>query len=123
MVHRINHLQHFPPLQVQQTKKTVQKENLSFKEILDQQQGLKISKHAQKRLAERNIELNDQQMKMMSEKVNEAKQKGITDSLVLFNHAAFVVNTNNDTIVTALDLQEANSKIFTNINGTILLNE
>lgn len=123
MVHRIDQLQQLLPLQVPHVKKSVGNENVRFQGIMNQQYELKLSKHAKKRLAERDIELNNIQMQAMSEKVNEAKQKGITDSLVVFNHAAFVVNTKNNIIVTAMDLHEANSKIFTNINGTVLMND
>lgn|SRR5699024_6840635 len=123
MVHRIDQLQQLLSLQVPHVKKSVENENVRFQGIMNQQYELKLSKHAKKRLAERDIELNNIQMQAMSEKVNEAKQKGITDSLVVFNHAAFVVNTKNNIIVTAMDLHEANSKIFTNINGTVLMND
>ena len=123
MVHRIDQLQQLLSLQVPHVKKSVENENVRFQGIMNQQYELKLSKHAKNRLAERDIELNNIQMQAMSEKVNEAKQKGITDSLVVFNHAAFVVNTKNNIIVTAMDLHEANSKIFTNINGTVLMND
>ncbi|PJH69376.1 flagellar protein, partial [Salmonella enterica subsp. enterica serovar Typhimurium] len=34
-----------------------------------------------------------------------------------------IVNAKNNTVVTAMDKQEATSRIFTNINATILMDE
>src|SRR5690625_687886 len=94
-----------------------------FKEILNNIQDLKISKHAQQRLKERNIHIYQSQWQVIGEKMSEAKQKGVTDSLVVMDHAALLVSTKNHTVVTAMDRQEATSRVFTNINGTILINE
>lgn len=96
---------------------------VSFKDVFSNVQDIKVSKHAQQRLIERNIEINDQQWKVVKEKMSEAKAKGVTDSLVLMNDAALLVSTKNNTIVTAMNREEANSKIFTNINGTILIDD
>ncbi|MBP2077662.1 TIGR02530 family flagellar biosynthesis protein [Oceanobacillus polygoni] len=123
MDHRIHqvpqHALQFPTIKSHESKQS----SISFKDILSQEQGLKISKHASQRLTERNIQIDDQQWQMIGEKVREAKKKGITDSLVVMNNAALLVNAKNHTVVTAMDRQEATSRIFTNINGTILMND
>lgn len=123
MDHRIHqvptqHALHLPP-----KKNQIKTVDHSFKDLLIKQQSLKISKHASERLNERNIQINENQWKMIETKMNEAKQKGITDSLVLMNQAALLVSTKNNTVVTAMNMEEATNKIFTNINGTILINE
>lgn len=115
------------PLQQQQTfniqkKKHVQSNNSDFKKLLEQNQGLKVSKHAEKRLAERNITINESDWQHINEKVTEAKQKGVTDSVVITKDATLIVSNKNNTVVTALNNDEAQNKIFTNINGMILLN-
>lgn len=122
MVNQIHQLKQLHPLQIANTEPK-KNGSVRFKEILEQNTPLIVSKHAKKRLDERNIELSEKQMQAMHAKMKEAKQKGITESLVVFNHAAFVVNTKNNTIVTAMNMEENNSKIVTNINGTILMNE
>lgn len=94
-----------------------------FKELLENEKALVISKHAHQRLHERNIQIDDRQWQAINDKVKEARQKGITDSLVVTNQAALLVNAANNTVITAMDRQEATSRIFTNINGTILINE
>lgn len=93
----------------------------SFQEVLSNVNTLKISKHAQARLTERNIKIDDAKWQQISEKVVEARQKGITDSLVVTDEATLLVSTKNNTVVTAMDRAEAQSRIFTNINGTIVV--
>ncbi|MDY0396370.1 TIGR02530 family flagellar biosynthesis protein [Virgibacillus halophilus] len=95
----------------------------SFQEILQQQQDLKLSKHALQRLQEREIQIDQDSWRKISDKVREAKEKGITDSLVITGQAALLVSAKNNTVVTAMGIQEANSRIFTNINGTIIMNQ
>lgn len=125
MDHRIHQLpqQHalsFPA--VKRSEKSNQSAN--FKDLLAKEhQELKVSKHARERLNERNISINENQWNTIEQKMYEAKQKGITDSLVVMNEAALLVSTKNNTVVTALDRNEATSRIFTNINGTILIND
>ncbi|WP_042144823.1 TIGR02530 family flagellar biosynthesis protein [Paucisalibacillus sp. EB02] len=124
MDHRIHqvprqHALQFPATQNPKTNNP----SLDFKTILQEQQELKVSKHASERLQERNIQLNDRQWQLIQDKVTEAKQKGVTDSLVVMNNTALLVSTKNNTVVTAMNLEEASNRIFTNINGTILINE
>lgn len=92
-----------------------------LKTAIESENRLTVSKHAQERLKERNIYISQDHWAKIEEKVSEAKKKGITDSLVLLNNAALIVSAKNGTVITALDRQEAASKIFTNINGTIVL--
>ena len=82
---------------------------------------LKISKHASERLAERNIHISDAEWAHVNEKVNEAKLKGIKESLVLMDQAALIVSAKNSTVITAMDRMEAKDQLFTNIDGTIVL--
>lgn len=94
----------------------------TFNEILKNEQ-IKMSKHAQERLLERNININVHQWEKIAHHMQQAKQKGITDSLVVLNNAMLLVSTKNNTVVTALDRNEVTNRIFTNINGTIVINE
>ncbi|WP_346200848.1 TIGR02530 family flagellar biosynthesis protein [Caldifermentibacillus hisashii] len=83
--------------------------------------NLTISKHAKTRIEQRNIEISSEDWKKISEKVTEAKQMGVNESLVLLDHAALIVSAKNQTVITAMDRSETNSQIFTNINGTIII--
>lgn len=53
---------------------------------------LKVSKHANQRLQERNIYISDAEWQIVSEKVSEARSKGVNDSLVLMDQAALIVS-------------------------------
>ncbi|MEH7234768.1 TIGR02530 family flagellar biosynthesis protein [Bacillus sp. JJ1562] len=122
MDHRILQIQNHP--YILQTRKKVQQtepSQISFKEALEKETSLVISKHAQKRLDERNISIQDSKWKEIQIKISEAKTKGIRDSLVVTNNAALIVNVPNNTVITAMNRDEASSQIFTNINGTIIL--
>ena len=83
---------------------------------------LKVSKHANQRLAERNIHISEAEWQLVSEKVSEARLKGVNDSLVLMDQAALIISAKNATVITAMDRKEARNQLFTNIDGTIVLN-
>ncbi|WP_100010954.1 TIGR02530 family flagellar biosynthesis protein [Lentibacillus sediminis] len=125
MDHRIHQVPQHQALQLpaQQKPKNTAQSTVDFQSILAKEQELKVSKHATERMNERNIHLNDKQWQAISEKMQEAKQKGVTDSLVVTDQAALVVSAKNNTVVTAMAREEATSRIFTNINGTILIND
>lgn len=86
-----------------------------------QQQELKFSKHATLRLADRNIDLSEEQLTRLHDGAWKAKQKGIKDSLVIVDDLAFIVNIPNNTVVTAMDSTETKENVFTNINGAVII--
>ncbi len=100
--------------------------SLSFQDVLQQKTlagagNLKFSKHAMGRLADRNIELSDNQLERLESGTRKAEQKGIRDSLVIVDQLAFIVNVPNQTVVTAMDSTETDGNIFTNINGAVII--
>lgn len=113
-----------PLISQRPSSENVQEPGLSFQEQLNkaiQPAGLKISKHASERLAERNIHITETEWAHVTDKLNEAKVKGIKDSLVLMDKAALIVSAKNSTVITAMDRMEAKDQLFTNIDGTIVL--
>ncbi|PLR77641.1 flagellar protein [Bacillus sp. V3-13] len=82
---------------------------------------LTMSKHASERLEQRNIRIDDQRWGRIEKKVQEAKRMGVKESLVLLKDAALIVSAKNNTVITAMDRDEASTQIFTNIDGTIIL--
>ena len=92
-----------------------------FKQKLQSASELKFSKHATQRLDDRNIELTEEQSQRLEEGVMKASEKGITDSLVLVDTLAFIVNVPNQTVVTAMDQTESDENIFTNIDGAVIV--
>lgn len=103
--------------------KQVKTEN-SFQSILESQYAkqdsvLKFSKHANERLQSRNIDLSEEQLEKLSTGTKKAQEKGISESLVMVDNIAFIVNVKNSTVITALE--EGEDKIFTNIDGAVIM--
>lgn len=103
-------------------------QGLSFQQILEQTssakdylQGVTFSKHANERLASRNINLSDDQMDRLNKGVMQAKEKSINESLVMMDNIAFIVNVKNNTVITAMDQKSNDSNVFTNIDGAVIV--
>ena len=78
-----------------------QSQEVSFDQILAGKQQevskqidseLKFSKHANERLARRNIDLSKEQVARLENGTNKAREKGIKESLVMVDDLAFIVN-------------------------------
>lgn len=101
-------------------------QGLSFEEIWKEKTGqidagLRFSKHAANRLADRSITLSDNQLNRLTEGAKKAGEKGIKESLVMVDQLAFIVNVPNHTVITAMDQTETNENIFTNIDGAVII--
>ena len=100
--------------------------NVSFTDILRSKQTqtdteLKFSKHAASRLANRQIDLTEEQMKRLEDGTKKASEKGIQESLVLIDQYAFIVSVKNHTVITAMEQNETDDNIFTNIDGAVIM--
>jgi flagellar operon protein len=101
----------------------------TFEEILLDKQNLRkclhFSKHADTRLAERNISLTEGQKQRLEDGTEKARDKGIRESLVMVDQLAFIVNVENNTVVTAISMDagqaEKQETIFTNIDGAVII--
>lgn len=97
----------------------------SFQEILKNQQlakrtsELKFSKHANERLASRNIDLSEDQLQRLETGAMKASEKGIKESLVMVDNLAFIVNIKSSTVITAV--KDGEDKVFTNIDGAVVI--
>ena len=97
----------------------------SFQEVLNnkvEQAGqLKFTKHANERLDSRDITISEEQMTRLQNGARRASEKGIKESLVLVDSLAFIVNTRQNTVITAMDQAETNENIYTNIDGAVII--
>ncbi len=82
---------------------------------------VKVSSHAVKRLQERNIELDGNEYMKLKEAMGKLRAKGGHDSLVITNKAAYVVDVDKNTVVTAVDKNNMNENVFTKIDSTIFM--
>jgi flagellar operon protein len=102
-----------------QTVSTPFSDILKSKQAEDETGELKFSKHANERLASRNIDLTDEQLERLNSGAKKAGEKGINESLVMVDNLAFIVNVKNNTVITAVN--DGEDKIFTNIDGAVIM--
>ena len=80
---------------------------------------IKFSSHAEKRMETRNINLTQSDLDRLNGAIKKAEMKGSRDSLVMMDNNAFVVSVDNKTVVTAVQMEEAKEKVFTNIDSVV----
>lgn len=108
---------------VQTSKQSHNKFSAHLQTALQTEGDLIVSKHAKQRLEQRGIHISAERWKQIEEKVKEAKAMGVKESLILLDNAALVVSAKNNTVITAMDRKETRTQIFTNIDGTIILDQ
>lgn len=105
--------------------KQLQHAGIPFEEILKSKQAvtqtaqLRFSKHANERLASRDIDLTDDQLERLELGTRKAGEKGIKESLVMVDNLSFIVNVKNNMVITAVN--EGEEKVFTNIDGAVII--
>lgn len=105
--------------------KSVNENGQSFSDIfktkqLEAESPVRFSKHAANRLSDRHIELSQGQLGRLNAGTQKAFEKGINESLVLVDELAFIVNTRNNTVITAMDQNSSDENVFTNIDGAVI---
>lgn len=110
---------------LQKSKVKDNKEITDFKQVLDKQikkeDSFTISAHAAQRLNSRNIALDDRDMKKINQGINMASDKGAKESLILYKDVILVTSIKNRTIITALDKNQSEGNVITNIDSVVLL--
>lgn len=91
----------------------------SFQEVLNRE--ITFSKHAGQRMAQRDIELSKQDIQKLGQAVKKAEEKGVRNTLVLFDQKAFIVNVPANIVITAMSGSDLKENIFTQIDGAVLL--
>lgn len=70
-----------------------------------------VSKHAAKRVQERNIPLTEREWNTIEMKMTEAEKKGVSDAIVMTGENGLLVNTQENTAIIVLEYQEPKEKI------------
>lgn len=99
----------------------VEKSSERAKDLEQIRNPLKFSAHANQRLQDRKINLDQQTMVKVNEAIDKAEAKGVEDTLVLTKDAALIVNVKNRTVITAMDRNSLNGNVFTNIDGAVIV--
>ena len=118
-----------PMTQPKKTTKTQDKPIISKSESFDKvlekainkEENVKFSKHAQERLEKRNIEFTSQDLKNINSAVEKAAQKGLKDTLIIMGNTALIANIRSKTVITAATDESLRDKVFTNIDGAIII--
>lgn len=96
-------------------------QDASFDDVLKGKLDIKLSKHAEQRIKDRNINLTGEDADKLNEAIARAQAKGIKSSLILMQDKAFIVSVSSNTIITAVDKQHLADSIFTNIDGAVII--
>ncbi|RXI51025.1 flagellar biosynthesis protein [Clostridium tetani] len=109
----------------QSNKSTESLKKTSFDDVLKKEinkgDTFVLSNHAHERLRERNIVLNQQDMKKVNEGINMGEKKGCKEIVILYKDIALVTNIKNRTVITAMAKDESKGNVFTNIDGMVIL--
>ncbi len=90
------------------------------KSLNAQKVDVNFSIHAQQRLTTRGINLSDEDMARLDDAIDKADEKGAHNSLIVLDGNALVVNIDNRTVVTAMDLSGASKNVFTQIDSAVV---
>ncbi len=88
---------------------------------LQQNDALKFSAHALKRIEHRELNLNEADLQRLQQGVRQLEAKGAQNSVILMDDRAFVISVKNRTVVTAIHQDQSNQKIFTNIDSLAIV--
>jgi len=82
---------------------------------------IKVSAHARRRLAERNIVIGQQDWERINNAVNKAEAKGANNSLLIHGELALIVSVKNRTVISAMDENALMDHVFTNIDSAVII--
>ncbi len=94
---------------------------LKGSQVENPQQDVKISNHAAKRISERNLNVDSNEFVKIREGIDKLKAKGGKESLVITDNAAYIVDVDNDTVVTAIHKGDMADNVFTKIDSTVFI--
>ncbi|PID28505.1 MAG: hypothetical protein CSB55_04965 [Candidatus Cloacimonadota bacterium] len=99
--------------------------NTSFSDIFNQKlesnRNLTFSAHAEQRLNQRNIYLSKNDFMKLENAVNQLNSKGGKQSLIMMNDVSYVVNVRGKKVITAIDSNNTQEKIFTDIDSAMII--
>ena len=82
--------------------------------------SLQLSSHAQKRVEQRQISLDGDQMDRLAKAMDTLSQRGSRQSLVMLDQVAYVVHVPSHTIVTAVQPDQSKERVFTQIDSVVI---
>lgn len=95
-------------------------QDADFSEALENAKIVKFSNHAQKRLDDRSITMDGQDMKRLLSALDKAEAKGSRELLILMDDMAFIVNVPERKVVTTVRMNNQSDGVFTQIDSVVL---
>lgn len=93
----------------------------SFADALSKaSENLQISRHAQKRIERRQLDIDPAGMVRLNSAISRAAEKGGRNSLVMLDDLAVLVNVRERTVVTAMPAEGGHQRVFTNIDSVVI---
>ncbi len=97
------------------------KGQLESKEI-SENKDIQFSKHAKQRIEDRNLNIDNTEFLKLRNAIEQLKEKGGKDSLVVTDKAAYIIDVNKGKVVTAIDKNNMAENVFTKIDSTLFIN-
>lgn len=121
----VGHL-HAPPVPAGALRKpsntgsVAQPDTHSFQDVL-RDKLIRFSHHAEVRIKQRGIHWNPERMAQLESAVSKAAAKGARESLIMFQDVALIVNVKNRTVVTAMDGNQMQDNVITQIDSAVIV--
>ncbi|MBS4539849.1 flagellar protein [Clostridium sp. D2Q-11] len=93
----------------------------TFDQILKDVENIKFSKHAVKRMDDRDISINNEDVLRINHAMNQARDKGVDQALILMDNKAFIASVRNNTIITTINSEQLKNNVFSNIDGAVIV--
>ncbi len=88
---------------------------------LKENQQVRFSAHAMRRLEERQVALNEDTLHRLDSGLRQLDAKGSRNSVIFLDDTAFVVSVKNKTVVTAVQKEQPQGNVFTNIDSVAIV--
>jgi flagellar operon protein len=82
--------------------------------------SLQISGHAQKRVEQRQIPLDGDQLDRLQKAMDTLSARGSRQSLVMLDQVAYVVHVPSHTVITAVQPDQSKERVFTQIDSVVI---
>jgi flagellar operon protein len=96
---------------------------LNFRKILQGRLGpsspVRLSAHAAQRMRQRSISLTSADMNRLNQAADKLASKGGREALVVMDQVGLILDVANRTVVTAVERQNLQENVFTNIDCAV----
>jgi flagellar operon protein len=84
------------------------------------ERSVQMSEHALRRVEQRQISLDGDQLDRLSKAMDTLSQRGSRQSLVMLDSVAYVVHVPTHTVVTAVEPNQSKDRVFSQIDSVII---